>query len=247
MKNIEVKANHCNRVQSETDNGSGKGKPRIEQLLAILNFSKDQLSLVEYEKVKDFLYSNMDVFALDDAELGCTSLVQHEIDTSDNSPTKQHFRRVPFVHREKISQLIDDMLEKGIIQPSSSPWASPIVLVPKKDGQLRFCIDYRKLNSVTKKDQYPLPRILNMLGGMCYFSILDLASGYWQIEMSEEACQKSAFVTHHGLHEFVHMPFELCNVPATFQRLMEVVLDGMLWKNCFVYIDNVLVCSKTLD
>ena len=78
-------------------------------------------------------------------------------------------------------------------------------------------------------------------------STLDLASGYWQIEMSEEACQKSAFVTHHGLHEFVHMPFELCNAPTTFQRLMEVVLDGMLWKNCFVYIDDVLVCSKTLD
>ena len=195
------------------------------------------------KRLKNFLYSNMDMFALDD-ELGCTSLVQHEIDTSDNSPTKQHFRRVPFVHREKISQMIDDMLEKGIIQPSSSPWASPIVLVPKKDGQLRFCVDYRKLNSVTKKDQYPLPRvedILDTLGGMCYFSTLDLASGYWQIGMSEEVCQKSAFVTHHGLHEFVHMPFELCNAPATFQRLMEVVLDGMLWKNCFVYIDDVLV------
>ena len=148
------------------------------------------------------------------------------------------------MHREKISQMIDDMLEKGIIQPSSSPWASPIVLVPKKDGQLRFCVDYRKLNSVAKKDWCPLPRvedILDMLGGMCYFSTLDLASGYWQIGMSEEVCQKSAFVTHHGLHEFVHIPFELCNAPATFQRLMEVVLDDMLWKNCFVYIDDVLV------
>ena len=124
------------------------------------------------------------------------------------------------------------------------------MLVPKKGGQLRFCVDYGKLNSVAKKDQYPLPRIediLYILGGMCYFSTLDLALGYWQIGMSEEVCQKSAFVTHHGLHEFVHMPFELCNAPATFQRLMEVVLDGMLWKNCFVYIDNVLMCSKTLD
>ena len=95
----------------------------------MLNFSKDELSLVEYEKVK-FLYSNMDVFALDDIELGCISLVQHKIDTGDHPPVKQHFRRVPFVHREKISQMIDDMLEKGIIQPSCSPWASPIVLVP---------------------------------------------------------------------------------------------------------------------
>ena len=109
------------------------------------------------------------------------------------------------MHREKISQMIDDMLEKGIIQPSSSPWVSPIVLVPKKGGQLRFCVDYRKLNSVAKKDQYPLPRIediLDTLGGMCYFSTLDLV------------CQKSAFVTQHGLHEFVHMPFELCNAPC---------------------------------
>ena len=154
------------------------------------------------------------------------------------------------MHCEKISQTIDGMLGKGIIQPSSSPWVSPIVLVPKKDGQLRFCIDYRKLNSVTKKDQYPLPHIediLDMLGGMRYFSTLDSASGYWQIEMSEEAHQKSVFVTHRYLHEFVHMPFGLCNAPAMFQRLMEVVLDGILWKNCFVYIDDVLVCSKTLD
>ena len=209
----------------------------------MLNFSKDQLSLVKYEKVKDFLY-------LDDAELGCTSLVQHEIDTSDNSPMKQHFRRVPFMHCEKISQMIDDILEKGIIQPSSSPWVSSIVLVPKKDGQLRFCVDYRKLNSVTKKDQYPLPHIediLDTLGGMHYFSTLDLASGCWQIEMSEEVHQKSVFVTHCSLHEFVRMPFGLCNAPAMFQRLMEFVLDGMLWKNCFLYIDDVLVCSKTLD
>ena len=154
------------------------------------------------------------------------------------------------MHRAKISQMIDDMLEKGIIHPSSGPWASPIVLVPKKDGQLHFCVDYRKLNSVTKKDQYPLPRIediLDTLGGMRYFSTLDLASGYWQIEMSGEARQKSAFVTHRGLHEFVRMPFGLCNAPATFQRLMEIVLDDMLWKECFVYIDDVLVCSKTLE
>ena len=243
----EVEISSCNSVHSEPTVNSAH-KPRHEQLLAMLNLPKDELSVVEYEKIRDFLCSNMDVFALDDTELGCTSLVQHEIDTGEHSPMKQHFRRVPFVHREKISQMVDDMLEKGIIQPSSSPWASPIVLVPKKDGQLRFCVDYRRLNSVTKKDQYPLPRIediLDSLGEMHYFSTLDLASGYWQIEMGEEARQKSAFVTHRGLHEFVRMPFGLCNAPATFQRLMEVILDGILWKECFVYIDDVLVCSKS--
>ena len=166
--------------------------------------------------------------------------MQHEIDTGEHSPMKQHFRRVPFVHREKISQMVDDMLEKGIIQPSSSPWASPIVLVPKKDGQLRFCVDYRRLNSVTKKDQYPLPPIedtLDTLGEMQYFSTLDLASGYWQIEMDEEARQKC----YSPRSAFIRMPFGLCNAHATFQRLMEVILDGILWKECFVYIDLSLI------
>ena len=142
------------------------------------------------------------------------------------------------------------MLAQGISQPSASPWASPVVLVPKKDGQLHFCIDYRRLNAVTKKDQYPLPRIddiLDMLDKMRYFSTLDLASGYWQIEMSDGARQKSAFATYRGLHEFVRMPFGLCNAPATFQRLMEVVLAGMVWQCCFVYIDDVLVSSSTLE
>ena len=91
-------------------------------MLAILNFSKDELSVGEYGNVREFLHGNEDVFALDDTDLGCTSHMQHEIDTSDHPPMKQHFRRVPFVHHEKISQMIDDMLEKGIIQPSSSPW-----------------------------------------------------------------------------------------------------------------------------
>ena len=145
--------------------------------------------------------------------------------------------------------MVDDMLARGVIQPSVSAWSSPIVLVPKKDGDVRFCVDYRRLNSITRKDVYPLPRIddiLDTLGETCYFSTLDLCSGYWQIELDPESRPKSAFVTHRGLHEFVRLPFGLCNGPSTFQRLMEIVLSDLVWKNCFVYID-VLVCSKTFD
>ena len=123
-----------------------------------------------------------------------------------------------------------------------------MVLVPKKDGTHRFCIDYRKLNSISKKDVYPLPRIddiLDTLGGMKFFSSVDLAAGYWQIGMDAESAAKSAFITHQGLHEFVWMPFGMCNAPATFQTLMEKVLSGLIWKTCFVYIDDVLVCSNT--
>ena len=142
------------------------------------------------------------------------------------------------------------METQGIVQPSSSPWASPVVLVPKKDGSLRFCVDYRKLNSLTRKDVYPLPRvddILTALGEAQYFTSLDLASGYWQIGFSEDARQKSAFVTYNGLLEFLRMPFGLCNAPATLQRLMQRVLSGLEYKCCFVYLDDVLVASKTFQ
>lgn len=142
------------------------------------------------------------------------------------------------------------MEKQGVIKPSTSPWSSPVVLAPKKDGSLRFCIDYRKLNSMMEKDVYPLPRIddiLDTLGETHYFTSLDLAAGYWQIEMEPESCEKSAFVTHQGLHEFVRMPFGLCNAPATFQRLIKVVLAGLVWKCVFAYIDDVLVCSRTFE
>ena len=123
------------------------------------------------------------------------------------------------------------------------------MLVPKKDGSLHFCVDYRKLNSITKKDVFPLPRvddIFDTLNGAQYFTSLDLASGYWQVELDDDARAKSAFTTYNGLFEFVRMPFGLCNAPATFQRVMQVVLSGLEWQSCFVYLDDILIASRTL-
>ena len=204
---------------------------REKRLLTALSF--DTVGLTE-DSQRDQLCSLVlefaDLFALDSSELGRTSVVTHRINTGDHSPMKQPPRRIPFSLREKVCELTQEILDHGVIQPSSSPWASPIVLVAKKDGSTQFCVDYRKLNAITKLDVYPLPRIdnsLDLLAETRFFSTLDIASGYWQVGMEEESQEKTAFTTHTGLFEFTVMPFGLCNAPATFQRLMENVLTGL--------------------
>lgn len=220
---------------------------RIEKLLQILCHPLEKLSAEENEQLKTLIVEFSDVFALDDSELGCTQLVKHSIDTGDNAPIRQPPYRTPVVRREQLDKMVTTMQEQGVVEPSSSPWASPVVLVPKKDGSLRFCIDYRRLNAVTRKDVYPLPRVDDILVALAearYFTSLDLASGYWQIALDKDARQKSAFVTYNGLYEFVRMPFGLCNAPATFQRLMQRVLAGLEYKCCFIYLDDILVASS---
>ena len=146
--------------------------------------------------------------------------------------------------------LVAEMLDGNVISPTQSPWASPIVLVSKRDGGTRFCVDYRKLNSVTKLDVFPLPRIddcLDVLSGTRYFSTLDLSSGFWQVKMEAESAEKTAFVTHCGSYQFNVMPFGLVNVPSTFQRLMEKVMSGLMPEKCLTYIDDILVVGTNFS
>ena len=208
----------------------------------------------EKDQLLGLLQEFHDVFSLEKGERGETNLLELHIKTGEAEPRKQPVRRVPFAVRKEIARHLKQMQEHEVIQPSNSPWASPIVLVRKKDGTLRFCVDYRGLNSVTKSDKFPLPRIddlLDQLGRSRYFTTLDLAAGYWQIRVDEESREKTAFVTHEGLFEFRVMPFGLMNAPSVFQRLMQKVLndlnptDGKRFVS--VYIDDVLIFSETLE
>jgi hypothetical protein len=182
---------------------------------------------------------------------GRTNMIRHHIDIQIGSKPRNlaPYRYAP-ARRQVIEQKIEEMLHENVIVPSKSPWASPVVLAPKKDGTMRFCIDYRKLNDITIRDAYPIPRIddtLDALQHAQFFSTLDLRSGYWQVEMDKESQPLTAFVTHRGLFECTVMPFGLTNAPATFQRLMDIVLAGLKWQCCLVYIDDIIVFSTTFE
>ena len=226
-------------------------EPKVPEHLACL-FEKVSPTLTSEQKrkVKEFLVEFQDVFIGPDGKLGRSSIVKHTIDTGDTRPIKIPPRRLPIAQKELVERELDKMLQNDVIEPSTSPWSSPLLLVVKKDGSIRFCVDFRRLNAVTRKDAYPLPKIcesLDALSGASWFSTLDLVSGFWQCEMHEADKEKTAFSTHKGLYQFKVLPFGLCNAPASFERLMELVLRGLIWERCLCYIDDVVVFGRTFD
>jgi len=153
-------------------------------------------------------------------------------------------------HLPQIDQHVEEMLRHDIIEPDASPWCSNVVLIRKADGGLRFCVDYRQLNELTYKDTYPLPRIdmcLNALGNSRFFSTIDLRAGYWQTLIDERDRDKTSFVTRRGTYRFKVLSFGLANAPALFQRLMDLVLVGLTWEICLLYLDDVIIMSETFD
>ena len=228
-------------------------KRKLWEVLAE-ELTDSSLPVQERRSLSLLLEEYHEVFSLEEGERGETDLVELHIETGDALPRKQPVRRVPFAVRKEIARQLKEMQSSNVIQPSNSPWASPIVLVRKKDGTLRFCVDFRCLNSVTKPDTFPLPRIddlLDQLGKSRYFSTLDLAAGFWQIKVDEASREKTAFITQQGLFEFRVMPFGLTNAPAVFQRLMQKVLSGLNPDGApefvEVYIDDVLIFSRTME
>ena len=211
----------------------------------------DDLDARQRHRLAEILSEYADIFPVPgDPLTGHTDAVEHDINTGDRPPIRCAPRRMSPQKMKKEEECVTEMLTGGQIEASDSPWSSPVVLVTKKDGGTRFCVDYRQLNDATTKDAYPLPRIddtLDMLAGKQWFSTLDLASGYWQVSLSQEARVKTAFATHSGLFQFRVMPFGLCNAPATFERLMDRVLQGLRWSRCLVYLDDIISFGSTFD
>ena len=207
-------------------------------------------SEMEAEVVAGLLVKFQEVFSKSEWDIGLTHLAEHSIDTGDAKPVKQRPRRVPLAYAEEEKRAIEDLLQKGVIRKSNSPWASPIVLVKKKSGAIRPCVDYRRVNTLIKQDGFPLPRVqdcLDAVAGSAYFSSLDLTSGYFQIPLKEDDIPKSAFCCKYGLYEMTRMPFGLSNSCGTFQRTMELALQGLQWETCLVYIDDIIVYGKDFD
>ena len=221
-----------------------------------LEAALEEPELPQHEKTAllRFLCDHHHAFSLEEGERGETDLVQMDINTGDAKPKRQPARRMPPIVRQEVARLLEQMQRNGVIEPSKSPWASPIVLVRKRDGSHRFCVDYRGLNSVTVPDSFPLPHIddlLDQLGESNYFSTIDLASGFLQIRMRPAAQEKTAFVVPQGLFEFRVMPFGLANAPGVFQRLMQRVMFGLNPPSgpefVSVYLDDILVYSRSLQ
>jgi hypothetical protein len=142
------------------------------------------------------------------------------------------------------------MLAQGAIEPTTCEWASPIVMVPKLDGSLRFCVDYRKLNAILVPDTFPLPRMdecIDSLGKAAIFTTLDCNSGYWQIPVDPSDRDKTTFTSHYGIYRFIRLPFGLRNAPGTFQRAVDIILSGVKWKTYLVYLDDVIVFSSSRE
>lgn len=215
--------------------------------VAVTSLTDDtHLSPKESRELEDFLEK---VFSRLSDGLGCTHLVQHTIKTQAD-PIKQRFYPISPALQKHVYEELDEMLEKGIVEPSKSPWSSPIVMVRKPDGKYRFCVDYRKLNKVTARDAYPLPFIsstLDKLRDARYLSSLDIKSAYWQVPMAPESKACTAFtVPGRGLFQFRRMPFGLHNAPATWQRLIDRVLSHME-QYVFVYLDDIVIVTQTFN
>ena len=207
---------------------------------------RGQLTEEQHADLNALLTEFSDVFS---DTPGRTTLAEHEINTGNTAPVRQAPHRIPHAYRDMVREEVDRLLEEDIIELSSSPWASPVVLVFKKDKSLRLCVDYRRLNDASDMNAYPLPRvydidIIDMLGAAKFITTLDLTKGYWQVPVAPTSRPKTAFINPFGLYQFRTMPFGLKGAPATFQRLMDTLLRDFQ-DFADAYLDDLVIFSRT--
>ena len=204
----------------------------------------EDLNKDQHQQLRQLLHEYNDVLQ---STPGRTAVTEHTIETGEACPIRMAPYRVPHAYRGQVEKELEEMLAAGIAEPSTSDWAAPIMLVKKKDGTLRFCVDYRRLNSQSRVDPYLMPRVddlIDKLGHARYLTTLDLARGYWQVPMESRSREKTAFITPQGLFQFTVMPFGLQGAPATFQRMMDCILKGMS-NYAAAYLDDLVVYSES--
>ena len=222
----------------------------MEEILQKVDLSgTTDWNATEWQEVYSLICEYACIFLQNDLNLGKASIIKHSIKLTDPTPFKEHYRCISPGMYEEVKTHIQEMLDIGAIHPSNSPWASAVVLVWKRDGKLRFCIDLRKLNAQKVKDACSLPQIdetLDCLNGAVWFTSLDSKLGYWQVEMDEVCKALTTFtIGPLGFYECDRMPFGLSNAPATFQQLMQNCLGNLHLQNCIIYLDDITIFSKT--
>ena len=248
----EVGGLTSSEVGGKTEEVDQTWTKEVEDLFEKLGLNEPKKWMTEEDilEAKKLVQKFHMIFSKNDLDLGKTDRVKYKIKVTHSTPFKERYRRIPPSQCEAVRKHLQEMLNLGAIRPSHSPWCSAVVLVKKKNGELRFCIDLKKLNARTVKDAYSLPRIdetLERLKGSCIFSSLDLKSGYWQVEIEEESKQYTAFTLGPlGFFECNRVPFGAANAPATFQRLMESCLGDLNLNWCIIYLDDVVVYAHTV-
>lgn len=254
--NLEIDINYTERVEVSPllnfefkTPSTERNKINIAELLRV-----SHLNTEEKDKIVSLCKEFRDIFYTENSDLTFSNAVKHQIRTKDDTPIYVKSYRHPHSMKQEIDNQIQKLLKDNIIRPSISPYSAPVWIVPKKvdasgKKKFRMVIDYRRLNENTVDDKYPIPRIeeiLDNLGKCMYFSTLDLAQGFHQIEMSPDSIEKTAFSVNNGHYEYVRMPFGLKNAPSTFQRVMDNILREYIHKFCFVYMDDIVIFSKSL-
>ena len=245
-----VSVNTTQFKDSSTETCRDKELP--EHMKELYSESSKLLNFEEQSQLKNLLINYQNQFSKDSHDLGRCTLLEHHIDIVPGTrPIKQQPYRLPLAKRRDAEVEIEAMAERDLIEPSTSPWSSPAIIVPKKNGGIRFCIDYRRLNKVTIPDSMPLPRCddsLDALGGSKWFSILDLRQGFFQVGLDKESRPLTAFcIPGSGLWQFKVVPFGSMTSPACFERVMERLFTGLTFVSLLIYLDDIIVFGKTFD